>query len=137
MPDYFLGMVVVFLSTFISLRWLYAAIIFNQLNTSARKKKRKEQTFKEWLTYSRYKKEISKLLRYIYFSIILVNIAIFIIAFIFAALKKSNYIYCSFLVMIFFDYGLMFILDIAFYGRRKGGQTYINVDRWIKKGKKK
>lgn len=137
MLSYILLMPLVFLLALTLLRWLYTNIIYFQLNKSARKKRKQGQTFKEWLFYSRYRKEIPRVLIYLYFVFIIVNLIIFIVALIFYFFQNIDYIYCIFVAIVCFDYGLTLILDIAFYGRRKNGQTYIKVERWIKKKKRK
>ena len=44
-----------------------------QLNNSAYKKRKKGETFKEWLFYSRYKEEIPKILRILYFIVLIIH----------------------------------------------------------------
>ncbi|MBS5781590.1 hypothetical protein [Faecalispora jeddahensis] len=62
------------------------------------------------------------------------------IAFVLAILFWANHLeeiaFHHFRLTVAADYGLIFILEIAFYGRRKNGQTYAKVERWIKKRKR-
>lgn len=44
-----------------------------QLNNSAYKKRKKGETFKEWLFYSRYKEEIPKILRILNYIILIIH----------------------------------------------------------------
>ncbi len=132
-----LVMPLAFLLAFFLLRWLYVSIIHYQLNSSARKKRKRGQTFKEWLLYSRYRNEIPPFLIYLYFTFIIANLIVYIFALSFYALNDANLVHIAFIIMVCIDYGVTFILDICFYGRRKNGQTYYKVERWIKKKKKK
>nr|WP_319489336.1 hypothetical protein [uncultured Caproiciproducens sp.] len=132
-----LVMPLVFLLAFFLLRWLYVSIIHYQLNSSAKKKRKKDQTFKEWLLYSRYRNEIPQFLIYFYFIFIILNFVIFILAILFYTLNNADFVHLAFITMVCIDYGITFILDTCFYGRRKNGQTYYKVERWVKKRKKK
>lgn len=132
-----LVMPLIFFLTLFLLRWMYVSIIDYQLNNSARKKRRKGQTFKEWLLYSRYKEEIPPFLIYLYFTFIIVNVILYIVALLLYFLNNAHLLYITFVIMACVDYGLTFILEICFYGRRKNGQTYYKVERWITKKKKK
>ena len=126
-----------FLLSFIWIRGLFWNILVFQLNNSARKKRRKGQTFKEWLLYSRYREEIPPFLIHLYFTFIIVNVILYIVALLLYFLNNAHLLYITFVIMICIDIGLTLILDICFYGRHKNGQTYYKVERWITKKKKK
>ena len=68
--------IVIILCYFISLifvRGFLYGIKRYQLNNSAYKKRKKGETFKEWLLYSRYKEEIPKVLRVLYYSVLIIH----------------------------------------------------------------
>lgn len=62
-----------FLISFIYIRGFLYGIKRYQLNNSAYKKRKKGETFKEWLFYSRYKEEIPKILRVLYYSVLIIH----------------------------------------------------------------
>lgn len=68
--------IVILLCYFISLlfaRGFLYGIKRYQLNNSAYKKRKRGETFKEWLFYSRYKEEIPKILRVLYYSVLIIH----------------------------------------------------------------
>ena len=68
--------VVIFLCFCISLlfvRGFLYGIKRYQLNNSAYKKRKKGETFKEWLLYSRYKEEIPQILRALYYFVLIIH----------------------------------------------------------------
>lgn len=74
---------VLYLMDFLFIRWFLGGVINYQLNTSAQKKKRKKQTRREWLLYSRFQQEIPKSLRIFYIAILLfhpVCIVVYVVA---------------------------------------------------------
>lgn len=127
---------VVFLLTFCYLRNLNSQIIDYQVNKSARRKRKKGQTFIEWLIYKRYRNEIPRILFITYFASLIFNFITFVLSVIFLALYLEDFAFIVFKWSVGVDYGLMFILNIAFYGRRKNGQTYTKIERWIIKKKR-
>lgn len=62
-----------FLVSFIYIRGFLYGIKRYQLNNSAYKKRKNGETFKEWLFYIRYKEEIPKILRVLYYSVLIVH----------------------------------------------------------------
>ena len=60
-----------YILVFLYLRQFIAGAITYQLNLSARKKRRANQTFKEWILYTRYRNEIPNLflIWYFYYSL--------------------------------------------------------------------
>lgn len=62
-----------FFLSMLYLRSLLSGILRYQLNLSAYKKRKKRQTFREWLFYSRYKQEIPRILRVLYFTIPIIH----------------------------------------------------------------
>lgn len=74
------------ISVFYVRGFLYGIIRY-QLNNSAYKKRKKQQSFKEWLFYSKYKEEIPKTLRILYYSVLLIHLAGITVCFVFAIIK--------------------------------------------------
>ena len=62
-----------FLIAFLDIRGFLYGIKRYQLNNSAYKKRKKGETFKEWLFYSRYKEEIPKMLRVLYYTVLVIH----------------------------------------------------------------
>lgn len=62
-----------FLIAFLDVRCFLYGIKRYQLNNSAYKKRKKGETFKEWLFYSRYKEEIPKILRALYYTVLIIH----------------------------------------------------------------
>lgn len=65
--------VLCFLISLLDIRGFFYGIKKYQLNNSAYKKRKKGETFKEWLLYSRYKEEIPKILRVLYYSVLIIH----------------------------------------------------------------
>ena len=62
-----------FLIAFLDVRGFLYGIKRYQLNNSAYKKRKKGENFKEWLFYSRYKEEIPKILRVLYYTVLIIH----------------------------------------------------------------
>ena len=65
--------VLCFLIAFLDVRGFLYGVKRFQLNNSAYKKRKKGETFKEWLFYSRYKEEIPKTLRVLYYTVLVIH----------------------------------------------------------------
>lgn len=65
--------VLMFFLSFCDIRGFLWGVKRYQLNNSAYKKRKKGETFKEWLFYSRYKEEIPKILRALYYSVLIIH----------------------------------------------------------------
>ena len=68
-----------FLLSFFGSRMMCITIICFLLNTSARRKRKKGMTFKEWFTFSRFRTEIPRCHIVIYYSVIAVHCVLFIV----------------------------------------------------------
>ena len=68
-----------FTLSFVYIRGFLSGVKTYQLNNSAYKKRKKGETFLEWLSYSRYKEEIPKILRVFYFAVLFVHLSCIII----------------------------------------------------------
>lgn len=73
------GVVFCFLYAFFRIRSLYSRIIYYLMNNSAVKKRKQGMTFIEWFTFSRFRTEIPHYHIVIYFIIITVYIALFVL----------------------------------------------------------
>lgn len=107
-----------------------------QLNNSAYKKRKKEETFKEWLFYSKYKDEIPKALRLLYYSVLIIHPACVIACLITHTITMPLDIGGMLAsVIVFFDAAWMFLLGLFFWSSKPG----FAYDRWIakKRGQKK
>ena len=62
-----------FLLSFIDIRSFIYGIKRYQLNNNAYKKRKKGENFIEWLFYTRYKEEIPKTLRVLYYSVLIAH----------------------------------------------------------------
>ena len=62
-----------FLIAFLYIRGFLYGIKRHQLNNSAYRKRKKGETFKEWLFYSKYKEEIPKILRVLYYTVVIIH----------------------------------------------------------------
>lgn len=62
-----------YLISLLFLRGFLYGIKRYQLNNSAYKKRKKGETFKEWLFYSRYKEEIPKILCVLYYTVLIIH----------------------------------------------------------------
>ena len=101
--------------TFIMIRCVCRAIIFHRLNTSARKKRLKGQSIKEWLFYSKFKDVIPQSILFIYFITPVIHLLITIF-FIGAFIGKFNETILINVVRItgFSDLLLLLILSFLF-----------------------
>ena len=68
-----------FLVAFLDVRYFLYGVKRYQLNNSAYKKRKKGETFKEWLFYSRYKEEIPKILHVLYYTVLVIHPACLIV----------------------------------------------------------
>ena len=70
-----LVILLMFIFIFLYLRSFFAGIKRYQLNNSAYKKRKKGETFREWLFYSRWKEEIPKGFILLYYIALLIHLA--------------------------------------------------------------
>ena len=128
--DQILVIFLAFFLTFVYIRCFFNGIKRYQLNNSAYKKRKKGETFKEWLLYSRYREEIPKILLVAYFSMILINILgliICVIIYIVKAPQKIGDITAR--VVCYSDVTLVTITTLLFWSP-SGDDAY---ERWITK----
>ena len=101
-----------------------------QLNNSAYNKRKKGETFKEWLFYSRYKEEIPKILRVLYYTVLIIHpvclIACVFAYFITLSLNLGEALAIS---IAGFDVVWMLVIALLFWSP---GRDYA-YERWITK----
>ena len=123
--------IVILLCYFISLlfvRGFLYGIKRYQLNNSAYKKRKKGETFKEWLFYSRYKEEIPKILRILYYIVLIIH-PMCIIAALFACIIPLNLGKAIEFFIAGFDAFWMLVIALLFWSPGPG-YAY---ERWIAK----
>lgn len=120
-----------FFLSMLYLRSLLSGIIRYQLNLSAYKKRKKRQTFREWLFYSRYKQEIPRILRVLYFTILIIHPAC-LIAGLFVSLNTGGTIAKAIWIL---DGVWMMVIALLFWSPGPG----FAYERWIirKRGQKR
>ena len=112
------------------LRFFLYGIKRYQLNNSAYKKRKKGETFKEWLLYSRYKEEIPKILRILYFTVLLIHPLCQIVCLLIRNVKLQFNLGAIIATnVVIFDCVWMTIISLLFWSPRRG-DVY---DRWITK----
>ena len=101
-----------------------------QLNNSAYKKRKKGETFKEWLFYSRYKEEIPQILRSLYYTVLIIH-PVCLIACVVAYVITSSLNFGGALAIFIagFDAVWMLVIALLFWSP---GPDYA-YERWITK----
>lgn len=74
---------------FVIIRSNISGILDYQLNRSALKKRKKDETVKEWLLYSRFREEIPKAILVLYFVILAVHPAAMLVCYVVHCTKAS------------------------------------------------
>ena len=119
-----------FTLSFVYIRGFLSGVKTYQLNNSAYKKRKKGETFLEWLSYSRYKEEIPKILRVFYFAVLFVHLSCIIICLFLYMIKLPMNIGGSIATaIVVFDAVWMLVLNLLFW-HSKPGFAY---KRWITK----
>ena len=73
MKEQLIVILLLYLVFFFYIRGFLSSEILYQLNNSAYKKRKKGQTFIEWLFYSRFRGEIPKILLVLYYSVLIIH----------------------------------------------------------------
>lgn len=101
-----------------------------QLNNSAYKKRKEQENFREWLFYSRYKEEIPKILRILYFVVLIIHPAgIITCLFVYIIRVPWNIGEMLALEIATFDGIWMLIIELLFWRP----EPDFAFERWIKK----
>ena len=100
------------------------------MRRNAYKKRKKGETFKEWLFYSRYKEEIPKILRVLYYTVLIIH-PVCLIACVFAYIITLSLNLGEVLAIFIagFDVVWMLVIALLFWSP---GRDYA-YERWITK----
>lgn len=128
--DQLIGILLCGLLSFWIIRWYLWGIKIYPLNPSARKKRKKGETIREWFFYTRYRQEIPKFFLGLYFVVLLVNMAailVWIVQHFMGPYPDVGYL--IFLCLAAFDGAWMLLLRLMFWSR-DGSMPY---ERWAPK----
>lgn len=128
--DQLIGILLCGLLSFWIIRWYLWGIKIYPLNPSARKKRKKGETIREWFFYTRYRQEIPKFFLGLYFVVLIVNMAailVWIVQHFMGPYPDVGYL--IFLCLAAFDGAWMLLLRLMFWSR-DGSMPY---ERWAPK----
>lgn len=128
--DQLIGILLCGLLSFWIIRWYLWGIKIYPLNPSARKKRKKGETIREWFFYTRYRQEIPKFFLGLYFVALIVNVAailVWIVQHFMGPYPDVGYL--IFLCLAAFDGAWMLLLRLMFWSR-DGSMPY---ERWVPK----
>ncbi len=128
--DQLIGILLCGLLSFWIIRWYLWGIKIYPLNPSARKKRKKGETIREWFFYTRYRQEIPKFFLGLYFVVLIVNVAailVWIVQHFMGPYPDVGYL--IFLCLAAFDGAWMLLLRLMFWSR-DGSMPY---ERWVPK----
>lgn len=128
--DQLIGILLCWLLSFWIIRWYLRGIKIYPLNPSARKKRKKGETIREWFFYTRYRQEIPKFFLGLYFVVLIVNMAallVWIVQHFMGPYPDVGYL--IFLCLAAFDGAWMLLLRLMFWSR-DGSMPY---ERWAPK----
>lgn len=128
--DQLIGILLCGLLSFWIIRWYLWGIKIYPLNPSARKKRKKGETIREWFFYTRYRQEIPKFFLGLYFVVLIVNVAallVWIVQHFMGPYPDVGYL--IFLCLVAFDGAWMLLLRLMFWSR-DGDMPY---ERWVPK----
>lgn len=128
--DQLIGILLCWLLSFWIIRWYLRGIKIYPLNPSARKKRKKGETIREWFFYTRYRQEIPKFFLGLYFVVLIVNVAailVWIVQHFMGPYPDVGYL--IFLCLAAFDGAWMLLLRLMFWSR-DGSMPY---ERWVPK----
>ena len=128
--DQLIGILLCGLLSFWIIRWYLWGIKIYPLNPSARKKRKKGETIREWFFYTRYRHEIPKFFLGLYFVVLIVNMAallVWIVQHFMGPYPDVGYL--IFLCLAAFDGAWMLLLRLMFWSR-DGSMPY---ERWAPK----
>lgn len=128
--DQLIGILLCGLLSFWIIRWYLWGIKIYPLNPSARKKRKKGETIREWFFYTRYRQEIPKFFLGLYFVVLIVNVAailVWIVQHFMGPYPDVGYL--IFLCLAAFNGAWMLLLRLMFWSR-DGSMPY---ERWAPK----
>lgn len=128
--DQLIGILLCWLLSFWIIRWYLWGIKIYPLNPSARKKRKKGETIREWFFYTRYRQEIPKFFLGLYFVVLIVNVAAILVWIVQHFMGPYPDLGHKILVCLgVFDGIWMFLLRLMFWSR-DGSMPY---ERWAPK----
>ena len=128
--DQLIGILLCWLLSFWIIRWYLRGIKIYPLNPSARKKRKKGETIREWFFYTRYRQEIPKFFLGLYFVVLIVNVAAILAWIVQHFVGPYPDLGHKILVCLgVFDGIWMFLLRLMFWSR-DGDMPY---ERWVPK----
>lgn len=128
--DQLIGILLCWLLSFWIIRWYLRGIKIYPLNPSARKKRKKGETIREWFFYTRYRQEIPKFFLGLYFVVLIVNVAAILVWIVQHFMGPYPDLGHKILVCLgVFDGIWMFLLRLMFWSR-DGDMPY---ERWVPK----
>lgn len=128
--DQLIGILLCWLLSFWIIRWYLRGIKIYPLNPSARKKRKKGETIREWFFYTRYRQEIPKFFLGLYFVVLIVNMAALLVWIVQHFMGPYPDLGHKILVCLgVFDGIWMFLLRLMFWSR-DGSMPY---ERWAPK----
>ena len=128
--DQLIGILLCGLLSFWIIRWYLWGIKIYPLNPSARKKRKKGETIREWFFYTRYRQEIPKFFLGLYFVVLIVNVAAILVWIVQHFMGPYPDLGHKILVCLgVFDGIWMFLLRLMFWSR-DGDMPY---ERWVPK----
>ncbi len=122
-------LIISFLLFFSYIRGFMYGIKRYQLNKSAYKKRKKGETFLEWLTYSRYKEEIPRIFRILNYFVLIIH-PVVMIPCIFIRGTELEFHLGYIIVVTLFIFNLIWALSITLLFWSPKGKKY---ERWITK----
>lgn len=128
--DQLIGILLCWLLSFWIIRWYLWGIKIYPLNPSARKKRKKGETIREWFFYTRYRQEIPKFFLGLYFVVLIVNVAAILVWIVQHFMGPYPDLGHKILVCLgVFDGAWMLLLRLMFWSR-DGSMPY---ERWAPK----
>ena len=115
---------------FVIIRSNISGILDYQLNRSALKKRKKDETVKEWLLYSRFREEIPKAILVLYFAILAMHPAAMLVCYIVYRANFPEIGRGTVYFMLSFNAAWTSVLSLLF---RPGKDKRIRYERWIKR----
>ena len=132
--DQLLIVILCYLLSFLYIRSFLWGVKEYPLNTSARKKRKKGETLKEWFLYSRYRNEIPQILLIWYFIIVLIHPLMIIACIVLYFIKSLSEIGSVLAKGVFFFDGVWIIVIQLLFWKAEPGYKY---ERWINKKRPK
>ena len=127
---------VIFSISFLYLRGFLSGVKRYQLNNSAYKKRKKDESWVEWLFYTKYKEEIPSVLRVFYYVVLALHMLCVIVLIILGLLDMPTAVGAEITKSLWVIDGLWIVVIALLFWSPGPGYAY---DRWIskKRGEKK